>query len=329
MSVLPAFRPRRASTAQSSIGAVLVVGGLLALPIATIGSGTTLAAPGDVCSTSSIGWTGDELLVPWNATFSTGVVLPAAGPGETVSLLSASYETYDRYPDGSSPSRAQVDQANERVGITVGGVAVGGLSTDVPDTAAEGAPTDWYSGIVDGTFGGAGTALSGGELVIRHASLYGFNESPNSVRVSQVAVTVERCRPPDPTAPTTAAPTTAAPTTAAPTTAAPTTAAPTTPAPTTTEVGVGGPTTTAPGVSGSTVPAGTTTTTVASGGPTTTVVGSGGPTTTVGSGGPAPTTPGGSLPTTGRDNDLVVSLALIAALSGAYLFLLGRRPARS
>jgi LPXTG-motif cell wall-anchored protein len=324
-------RLRRSSTVTSSIGAALVAGGLLALPVGAFGGAVALAAPGDVCSTSSIGWTGDELLVPWNQVKNTGVVVPAPAPGETVTLLSAAYETYDRYPDGSSPSRAHVNQANERVGITVGGVAVGGLSVDVPDSVAEGALTDWDSGPVNGTFGGAGTVLAGGEIVIRHASLYGFVESPNSVRVSQVVLTVERCRPPDPTTPTTAAPTTAA--------------------PTTTEVGSGGPTTTSPGAGSTTTTVGpggsTTTTLVGSGGPTTTTpgavttttaVGSGGPTTTtpgavttttaVGSGGPTTTAPGGSLPTTGTDNDLVVSLALVAALSGATLLLLGRRPAR-
>ena len=317
---------------RSLIGTALLVGGLTAVPVTMVANGTSVAAPGDVCASTTFSWNGDQLFVPWQATLDTGVVIPAAGPGETLTISSATYSTYDQYPDGQVPSRATAGQTHESVGITVGGTQVGGLSTDVPNGVAEGAPTDWYSGIVTGSFGGGGTVISGGTLVIRHASLYGFNESYNSVRVSQVSVTVERCAP----APTT-------------------TAAPTTAAPTTTETGSGGPTTTAAvtcpdgsapttvaGGSAPGCPAVTTTTAVGSGGPTTTaavtcpdgsapttVAGGSAPgcpavttTTAVGSAGPTP----GTLPTTGSSQELAVSLALLASLTGALLLMIGRRP---
>ncbi|MCB1002407.1 MAG: LPXTG cell wall anchor domain-containing protein [Acidimicrobiales bacterium] len=45
-------------------------------------------------------------------------------------------------------------------------------------------------------------------------------------------------------------------------------------------------------------------------------------TTAVGSAGPTP----GTLPTTGSSQELAVSLALLASLTGALLLMIGRRP---
>jgi len=293
----------------------LAAAAVVSVPVAMGGAAGAEA----VCRSDSFSWSGDQLFVPWASTLSTGVVIPAAGAGETLRVTSASYSTYDRYGEGQVPNRAEVGQMHEQVGIVIGGTPVGSLSADIPNGISEGAPSDFFSGIVNGSFGGAGTAISGGELVVRHSSLYGFTESPNSVRVSQIDVTVERCSTP----PTTEPPVTEPPVTEPPITQPPATQPTTTPAPTTTQVGSGGPTTTpAP----TTVPA-----------PTTTQVGSGGPTTTpgpttvpaptttqVGSGGPT-TVPGGALPVTGGNVNGSLALAVLFALLGGAL-LLARRP---
>jgi LPXTG-motif cell wall-anchored protein len=189
-------------------------------------------------------------------------------------------------------------------------VQVGGLSTDVPDTVAEGAPDDWFSGVISGSFGGSGTILTGGPLIIRHASLYGFNESFNSVHPKMVSIVLERC---------TAAVTT---TTVAPTTTAAVTT--TTAAVTTTTAAV---TTTTTASTSTTVLA--TTTTVASGGPTTTAA----PTTTVrptttsvASGGPT-TTAAPSIPVTGDHTMVPLAMGAVAAGTGLVLLLVRRRSA--
>lgn len=289
--------------------AFLVSAAFVSIPVLNVGA----AAQGEVCATATYAWNGNKKFLPWDAVANTGVVIPGPAAGETLRVLTATYNTYDQYPDGASPSRAEAGQTHESVGLEIGGVQVGGLSADVPNGVAEGAPTDWFSGVISGSFGGGGTVIPGGELVVKHSSLYGFTESPNSVFISNVTVTVERCT--TPTVPSTAAPTTAAPTTAAPTTAAPTTAAPTT-----TVVSSGGPTTTVttptstPAVG--TTP--TTTTVVSAGGPTTTIVSAGGPTTT------APSS-GGSLPATGGDMTLPLILAALAAGTGTALLMVRRK----
>jgi hypothetical protein len=249
-------------------------------------------------------------LLPSNATYDTGITVPAPGAGQTLKVVSSAYKSFDRYPAGSSPTRAEVNQQNESFAIRVGGVQVGGLSTDVPDTVAEGAPDDWFSGVISGSFGGSGTILTGGSLIIRHASLYGFNESFNSVHPKMVSIVLERC---------TAAVTT---TTVAPTTTAAVTT--TTAAVTTTTAAV---TTTTTASTSTTVLA--TTTTVASGGPTTTAA----PTTTVrptttsvASGGPT-TTAAPSIPVTGDHTMVPLAMGAVAAGTGLVLLLVRRRSA--
>lgn len=314
-----------------------------ALLVATAGLGiATGAAPvsaATVCSSDTFSWNGDHTFVPWDAVLDTGVVVPAAGPDESLVVTSATYVTYDRYPDGQSPSRAEANQQHEGVWISVGGAAVGGLTPDVPDIPPA-AVTDWYSGDVSGSFGGSGTALSGGSLVIHHSSTapYSFNETPNSVHVSQVIVVVERCTvTPDPTTTTTTPATT---TTAAATTTTTAAATTTTGATTTTLAGSAGPVptvcTTVGASSGSSSGQNCTTSTTGAAAPTspvcTTVAGAssagagcvGASTTSVASAGPVPNP---LLPATGSDSERPIQLGLIGLLAGGYLLLLRRRSA--
>ena len=175
---------------------------LLAVPAARFAVAVS-ADPSEVCSTETYEFRTSQRFVPWAATLNSGIIVPAPAPSTTLRVVSATYTTYDRYPDGQIPNRATADQQHESVGISIGGTLIGGLSADVPDSVGEGAPTNWYSGLVTGSFGGSGTVLTGGELVIRHASLYGFNESPNSIQVDLIRVVLERCAAPPPTTSTT------------------------------------------------------------------------------------------------------------------------------
>jgi LPXTG-motif cell wall-anchored protein len=137
-------------------------------------------------------WSGEVRLLPWVPTFSPGITITPAAPGETLNIVSADYATFDRYPsDGSAGTRTDANQQNERAGISIGGVNFGALSTDVPNGPAEGAPDEYFSGIITGSFGSGPTA--GGAVLVRHASLYGFTESPNSVNITSLEIVVERC----------------------------------------------------------------------------------------------------------------------------------------
>jgi hypothetical protein len=296
---------------------------------AAVGMGTLLmggqVAGAAVCTNETYTWNDFDAgldenwkLLPGNATYDSGIVVPAPGAGQTLKVVSSAYKSLDRYPVGSSPSRADVNQQNESFAIRVGGIQIGGLSTDLPDTVAEGAPDVWFSGVLSGSFGGSGTILTGGSLVFRHASLYGFNESFNSVHPKMVSIVLERCT----TAVTT---TTVAPTTTAAVTTTTAAVTTTTAAVTTTTAAV---TTTTAAVTTTTAAA--TTTTVATGGPTTTAA----PTTTtaaatttsVASGGPT-TTAVPSIPVTGDRTAVPLVMGAVAAGTGLVLLLVRRRSA--
>jgi LPXTG-motif cell wall-anchored protein len=227
---------------------LLLSAGAAVTAIAAVGLAPVVGAvpqpPQGSCTSELYEWSGDQLLVPWQPTFQAGEI-PGPAIGETLVLTGVQYSAWDEYPEGTVPSRADADQPDESFGITIGGVPVGGLSADLPDTLPEGAPTIWYSGVHSGSLGGAGTEIDGGIILVRHASLYGVGAEPaNSVHASGLTITVDRCvAPPEETTTTPAPTTTAGPTTtAAPTTEAPTTtaesagptAAPTTAAPATT-----------------------------------------------------------------------------------------------
>jgi hypothetical protein len=302
------------SSTKGAVAAMLATATVVGMATLLMGGQVAGAA---VCANETYTWNDFDAgldenwkLLPSNATYDTGITVPAPGSGQTLKVVSSAYKSFDRYPAGSSPTRAEVNQQNESFAIRVGGVQVGGLSTDVPDTVAEGAPDDWFSGVISGSFGGSGTILTGGSLIIRHASLYGFNESFNSVHPKMVSIVLERC---------TAAVTT---TTVAPTTTAAVTT--TTAAVTTTTAAV---TTTTTASTSTTVLA--TTTTVASGGPTTTAA----PTTTVrptttsvASGGPT-TTAAPSIPVTGDHTMVPLAMGAVAAGTGLVLLLVRRRSA--
>jgi hypothetical protein len=302
------------SSTKGAVAAMLATATVVGMATLLMGGQVAGAA---VCANETYTWNDFDAgldenwkLLPSNATYDTGITVPAPGAGQTLKVVSSAYKSFDRYPAGSSPTRAEVNQQNESFAIRVGGVQVGGLSTDVPDTVAEGAPDDWFSGVISGSFGGSGTILTGGSLIIRHASLYGFNESFNSVHPKMVSIVLERC---------TAAVTT---TTVAPTTTAAVTT--TTAAVTTTTAAV---TTTTTASTSTTVLA--TTTTVASGGPTTTAA----PTTTVrptttsvASGGPT-TTAAPSIPVTGDHTMVPLAMGAVAAGTGLVLLLVRRRSA--
>jgi hypothetical protein len=304
---------------------------------AAVGMGTLLmggqVAGAAVCANETYTWNDFDAgldenwkLLPGNATYDSGIVVPAPGAGQTLKVVSSAYKSFDRYAAGSSPSRADVNQQNESFAIRVGGIQIGGLSADLPDTVAEGATDDWFSGVLSGSFGGSGTILTGGSLVFRHASLYGFNESFNSLHPKMVSIVLERCTAAVTT--TTAAPTTTAAVTT--TTAAVTT---TTAAVTTTTAAV---TTTTAAVTTTTTRASTTTTvaatttTVASGGPTTTAapttttITTAATTTSVASGGPT-TTAVPSMPVTGDRTVVPLVMGAVAAGTGLVLLLVRRR----
>ena len=128
---------------------------------------SSCAAAADGCTSTTYTWSGDQLLV-WGggAVFATGVTIPTPSAGETLVVSNATYRVYDRYADGASPTRVESAQTHEQMSLSVGGVQIGGLTPDLPNGVAEGAPTDWYSGVHAGSFGG-GQAITGGELVLR------------------------------------------------------------------------------------------------------------------------------------------------------------------
>ena len=295
-------------SSKSALAAMVATAAAVGMGVVLLGGQSVGAA---TCADETYTWNdfdaglGDTWkLIPGNDTYDTGIVVPTAGAGQTLTVVSSAYKSFDRYPAGSSPTRADVNQLNESFAIQVGGVAVGGLSADVPDTVAEGAVDDWFSGVLSGSFGGSGTILTGGALIIRHASLYGFTESYNSVHPKMVSITLQRCTT-SVTTTTAPATTTTAPatTTTAPATTTTAVSTTTTVAATTTTVASGGPTTTVPA---------TTTTVRAS---TTTSVASGGPTTTV-----AP-----SIPVTGDHTMVPLVMGAVAAGTGLVLLLVRRR----
>lgn len=214
--------------------------------VGTIALGATAppgaAASAAACRDLHVSWTSPSVGIYQSSshlpTYDPGVSVPAPAAGETITIVSSAWVSYDRYLDGTVPTRADDNQQNERWGISIGGTSFGNLTDDVPDIVGQGAETPWFSGLRSGSFG-TGPAGSGA-IVLRHASLYGYTESANSIHPYSFDLTVRYCTADGETT-TTAAPTTAAPTTAAtPTTAAAPTTEPAPPStaldPTTTAV---------------------------------------------------------------------------------------------
>ena len=308
---------------------------------AVTGIGAT-AAP--VCRTSTLAWTAPAGLTMTsfsNQLVDTGLTVAAGDVDEVLRITASSYASHDRYPDNASPTRAEADQQHEQWGLRIGGSDFGQLSSDVPDLVSEGAPSPWFSGDVTGTLGTG--PVRPGAVVLRHASLAGFTESPNSVRPTSVALTVEYCRDVVDTT-TTAVPSTAPEPTPAPTTVpVDTTPETTTPETSTTQpipsIGTSPTTaptaTTTPRVTPTPAPATTSTmpiTPSTAAASTTVVVPSTAPasTTTVPVATPttAPTsttTPDGTLPSTGGEFGGLVRAAGLLTLLGGALLLARRR----
>lgn len=313
---------------------------------AVTGIGAT-AAP--VCRTSTLAWTAPAGLTMTsfsNQLVDTGLTVAAGDVDEVLRITASSYASHDRYPDNASPTRAEADQQHEQWGLRIGGSDFGQLSSDVPDLVSEGAPSPWFSGDVTGTLGTG--PVRPGAVVLRHASLAGFTESPNSVRPTSVALTVEYCRDVVDTT-TTAVPSTAPEPTPAPTTVpVDTTPETTTPETTTPETSTTQPipsigtspttaptATTTPRVTPTPAPATTSTmpiTPSTAAASTTVVVPSTAPasTTTVPVATPttAPTsttTPDGTLPSTGGEFGGLVRAAGLLTLLGGALLLARRR----
>lgn len=283
---------------NKAIGVIAAVGSTTAFAMASLGGA---AAANGVCSSESYAQSGIFAWMTSGSVHDTGLVVTAPATGETLTVTSSSWTTYENIDPESTPSRADQNEDNEQVGLAVGGTSIGGLSTDLPDTVDEGAPDDWSSGIVSGSFGGAGSAIAGGSITLHHASLNGVGEGPNTFIVKSFSLELQRCAAP---APTTATPTTtAAPTTTVSTvSAAPTTTMATVPPasvlPATISAAVAAPAAAAPAAAPTTLA------------PTTTAVRS------------APA----SLPATGGEMTIPLVLASLAGLTGTALLVVRRRP---
>ncbi len=194
------------------------------------------AGAAQACRSTTLRWAPTTTLVlsMFNQQFDTGLVVEAGAPDEVLQVTESHYSSYDRYPDGTSPSRSDADQAHEQWGLRIGGQDFGGLTADVPDLESEGAPSPWFSGDISGTLGTG--EVRPGNVVLRHGSLSGYTESPNSVRPSSLSITVSYCRDVvDDTTTTSPAPTTAEPpvtTVSIPATSDPSSTVPVTTAPT-------------------------------------------------------------------------------------------------
>jgi LPXTG-motif cell wall-anchored protein len=167
-----------------------------------VGAGSTATAGAQgapVCVSETYEWVGSERMVfPDVVGFSTGVVIPPPGPGETLEVTSAAYDSFDEYELTAVPTRAEADQANELWQLVIGGEPFGSPTADVPDTVAEGARDDFY-GEISGTLGTG--PIAGGEITGIHASQFDppLVESANSVSARGLTIVVLRCTPPPPT----------------------------------------------------------------------------------------------------------------------------------
>ncbi|MGD9702928.1 MAG: LPXTG cell wall anchor domain-containing protein [Acidimicrobiia bacterium] len=186
--------------------------GILIMSAAVAAGGMTqmsAASAAQSCARETYSWTdGTWLWMHATETYDTGLVIPGPGAGETLTIVESTYTSFDEYPaDGSGGNRVDAGQLHESFGISIGGTPFGGLTTDAPNGPDDGAPDQYYSGLVSGSFG-TGTT-TGGAIVLRHASLYGFTESPNSIYAQSIKIVVERCTEipePETTPPTTTPP---------------------------------------------------------------------------------------------------------------------------
>jgi hypothetical protein len=316
----------------------LAVGGLV---LATVG--TKVAAPAgaaEICRTVQLSWSTPSpafVMTPWsNPIYDTGIRVPDAAAGETIRVTASSYVSGDTYPPDAPETREMANQLHEQWRLNIGGAEFGSLTADVPDSVATGA-TSAYSGTISGSFGTG--PITSGAVLLRHASLYGFTESANSVRPSSFQLELAYCSadpeptttepattapPPDSSAPEPSPTAPEVPTTpAAPESTAPpdapdtTPAAPIVPLPAAPTTSTSAPPSTAT-VPPTSVPATTTTFAIprspVPGDTTTTIVtaSTAPPTTATGA-------PPGSLPTTGGDPSALVQAGFLLLVLGLAL----------
>ena len=203
-----------------------LIAGIAATTIFAVVGLTTDRAGASLCTPSGYYWSGSVGLDSANPLVNTGIVIPAPLPGQELKINEISYSVLD----GGEADRTIAPELHEQLGVNVGGVAAGGLSTDLPDDAAH----QYSTGIFSGTLGAADAFSAGGEIQIRHSSLYGFDGS-NSLTVISITVHVVFCAEPTTTTspPSTVTPTTVT-QTSVPATTTPVTTVPATTVPATT-----------------------------------------------------------------------------------------------
>ncbi|MFN8022685.1 MAG: LPXTG cell wall anchor domain-containing protein [Acidimicrobiales bacterium] len=220
---------------KKALSAAMLMMAAGTVSVASLG-GTASAA--ETCVSETYSWTNTSFtnLATWNPSINTGLTVAAPGAGQRLVVTSATWTAYDRIL-GEDPAvtRDNPEENNEYFATYIGGVKLGGSSSDLPDTAAEGAPSPWFSGVVAGDFAAGGTVVPGGAITVQFT---GGSELPNALTPKVVTVVLDRC--------TEVVPTTTAP---APTTSvasgAPTTTTVTAVSPTTTVVAAAAPTTVA------------------------------------------------------------------------------------
>ncbi len=218
----------------------LMTGWLIAVAVIVLSGGANqndVALAAD-CQLQSFSWSGFAALHANQPSLNTSITIPPPTGDETLSVYSVAYTAYDAQSPGTTPDRASLNEPFEQLGIRIGTQDNPTLTPDLPDTTAEGAPSNHYSGLSNGSLTGwAGTQIQGGTVQLRHASLYGHTSpTSNDLIAYNLTITTDRCTTTTPTTTTTTTTTTTAATT---TTSAPTT---TTTAPaTTTTAPVGGP----------------------------------------------------------------------------------------
>ena len=127
--------------------------------------------------------------------YATGITIPTASVGSTLTVTGVSVQP-PTPKHRQHPSRATMNEAGERIGVRIGTQDVTALSTDLPDTVGEGAVDQHYSGIVTASLTGwEQTVISGGQIVVRHASAYTGSTADDTLSVYNVAVTVQTCTP--------------------------------------------------------------------------------------------------------------------------------------
>ena len=156
---------------------------------------TTVAVGAGSCSSTDYEWLGYESVSSSRPAFVSDVTLPISPPGTLQTVTAVSVQTYDSVTPGTVPSRATINEGFEQIGIRIGAVDVNSLSGDLPDTVAEGAVNENYSGLLTYALPGwAGVTIDGGKIAIRHASRYVATDSAaNSVSAHRVLVTVQAC----------------------------------------------------------------------------------------------------------------------------------------